>query len=114
MRSGSTNLRKFGAKVHFLNKDPNKDKFATRGISGTFVGYPKNAKGYKVWVPERRKFMIDIRLDEVENVISKNQEPSLYDSEEDSDRKFIDIEYSTRNVSVHEKPRDDKIIGDNL
>ena len=51
-------LRKFGIKVHFLNKIPNKGKFSPRGILGILVGYSEASKAYRVWRPDDRKIHI--------------------------------------------------------
>lgn len=51
-------LKTFGTKVHVLDKEPGKDKFASRTIVGYFVGYPVEAVGYKLWIPEWRKFIV--------------------------------------------------------
>ena len=51
-------LRIFRAKVYVLNKIPGKDKFAPRSRKGTFVGYPRESKGYRIWIPAERKIVI--------------------------------------------------------
>lgn len=51
-------FRKFGEKVFFLDKSPNKDKLRPRGIEGIFVGYSTVAKAYRIWVPTERKIRI--------------------------------------------------------
>lgn len=53
-----TYLKTFGSQVYVLNKDPAKGKFADRSIKGIFVGYPRETKGYRVWLPEARKFVV--------------------------------------------------------
>lgn len=59
-------LRRFGEKAYVLDKNPNLGKFDARGIAGVFVGYPKTNKGFRVWIPERRKFVVarDIKFTE--------------------------------------------------
>lgn len=47
----------FGAKVMVLNKNPNKDKLAQRSINGIFVGYPRDKKGYRVWVESSKQIV---------------------------------------------------------
>jgi len=74
-----SNLRMFGAEVFVLDKDPTKDKLASRSIKGVFIGYPRETKGYRVWVPERRKAIIarDIRfIDSTRDVVMDSQKIS--------------------------------------
>lgn len=47
-------LRSFGSNVFVLDKDPAKDKFAARSTKGTFIGYPRETKGYRILMPEMR------------------------------------------------------------
>jgi len=51
-------LQKFGVKAYILDKTPNKDKFALRGIEGIFIGYSETSKAYRVWIPSERKVRI--------------------------------------------------------
>lgn len=57
-------LRSFGSKVYVLDKDTTKDKFAPRSKQGVFVGYPRDRKGYRVWLPHEHKLIIarDVRF----------------------------------------------------
>ncbi|KMQ90721.1 retrovirus-related pol polyprotein from transposon tnt 1-94 [Lasius niger] len=51
-------LRTFGAKVFVLDNNPAKDKFAPRSIEGVLIGYPRESKRYRVWMPEEHKAVI--------------------------------------------------------
>lgn len=55
-------FRTFGAKV--FDKDPGKDKLAPRSTEGVLVGYPRESKGYRVWMPEEHKAIVarDVRF----------------------------------------------------
>ena len=61
-----SNLREFGVPVYVLNKDPTKDKSAERTIKGIFVGYPRETKGYRIWLPNERKQIVarDVKFPE--------------------------------------------------
>lgn len=67
-----SNLKIFGSKVVVLDKDPNKNKLSPRGIDGIFVGYPREQKGYRIWIPSSRqvicardvRFLEDCTVDE--------------------------------------------------
>lgn len=88
-------LRKFGAKVHILDKNPQQDKFAARAIEGVFVGYPKTNKGFRVWVPENRKFVIsrDIKFYEEKTLGQLLPVSNIEDqnTKDDIEKKFINI-----------------------
>ena len=51
-------LRTFGSKVFVLDKDPTRDKFAPRSAEGVLIGYPRESKGYRVWMPEEHKAIV--------------------------------------------------------
>jgi len=71
-----SNLRMFGAEVFVVDKDPAKDKLAPRSIKGVFIGYPRETKGCRVWVPERRKAIIarDVRfMDSARDIVMDSQ-----------------------------------------
>lgn len=68
-------LQTFGTKVYILDKTPNKDKFAERTKEHMFVGYPRDSKGYRVWVETERKIVIARDLKFVAQ--SKNSNTSI-------------------------------------
>jgi len=51
-------LRIFGSNVYMVDKVQGKDKFAARSKKGVFVGYPREAKGYCVWLPCDKKVVV--------------------------------------------------------
>ena len=57
-------FQQFGSKVYVLNKDPSRGKYDPRGKAGVFVGYPNSSKGYRVWLPDEKKFVTssDVRF----------------------------------------------------
>lgn len=50
-------LRTFGLKVHVLDKSHGKDKLAQRSVESVFVGYPRDRKGFRVWMPSTRQII---------------------------------------------------------
>uniref|UniRef100_A0A0C9QD48 POLX_0 protein n=1 Tax=Fopius arisanus TaxID=64838 RepID=A0A0C9QD48_9HYME len=78
------NIRTFGSKVHVLNKDPSKDKLASRSKEGFFIGYPRETKGYRVWLPNERKSIVtrDIKfLKSTESAAEVNEEQDPFEPE---------------------------------
>lgn len=72
---GIHHLRIFGSRVMILDKDPSKDKLAPRAVEGIFVGYPRDRKGYRVWLPIKRQIVHarDIKFMEEIGVRLKNE-----------------------------------------
>lgn len=68
------NLKTFGSRVFVLDKDPTKDKLSARSLEGVFVGYPRETKGFRVWIPLKHKTIVarDVRFLEEINDISKD------------------------------------------
>uniref|UniRef100_W8B6G9 Retrovirus-related Pol polyprotein from transposon TNT 1-94 n=1 Tax=Ceratitis capitata TaxID=7213 RepID=W8B6G9_CERCA len=57
-------FRSFGSKVMVLDKLPDKNKLAPRCDEGVFVGYPRETKSYRVWIPKAHKIICarDVRF----------------------------------------------------
>lgn len=51
-------LRTFGCRAYMLDKSPGKGKFDARSKECIFVGYSKEAKAYRVWLPNERKIQV--------------------------------------------------------
>lgn len=51
-------LRVFGATVFVHDNDLTKGKLAARSLKGIFIGYPRETKGYRVWLPDKRKSIV--------------------------------------------------------
>lgn len=47
----------FGSKIFILDKTPGKDKLSKRSLEGIFVGYPRERKGYRAWVPSTKRII---------------------------------------------------------
>lgn len=74
-----SNLHIFGSTVYVLDKIPTKDKFAPRSVKGIFVGYPREAKGFRVWLPDERKIVIARDVKFVKNVPDSREDDRLVD-----------------------------------
>jgi len=97
------NLKIFGSKVFVLDKDPTKDKLAARSFEGIFVGYPRETKGFRVWIPSKNKTIIarDVRfLEEISDIPNDSpmlDEPILENTRlsekfsEDSSHKHVEL-----------------------
>ena len=50
-------LRVFGCKVYVHIPDEKRRKLDAKAVEGVFVGYPAGKKGYKIFIPESKKFL---------------------------------------------------------
>ena len=50
--------RVFGCVAFVHDQTPNLSKLAPRSIKGVFVGYSRTQKGYRIYLPEQRKYVI--------------------------------------------------------
>jgi transposase InsO family protein len=71
-------LREFGAPCWSWIPDPG-SKLKPRGERGIFMGYAPHAKAYKIWLPEKRTFVIrrDVIFDESNARYPNTSPPSL-------------------------------------
>lgn len=53
-------LKTFGTKVLVLDKNPSKNKLVQRSVEGIFVGYPREKRGFRVWISSSRQ-IVDAR-----------------------------------------------------
>ena len=53
-----SNLRVFGSKVHYLDRDPERGKLDQRGQEGIFLGYSDESKAYRIWSNKKRGVII--------------------------------------------------------
>lgn len=114
--SSCDHMRNFGSTVFVLNKDPAKSKLADRSMRGIFVGYPRESKGYNIWLPETRKVIVarDLKFREnnfgyseenidpgdlIDNSVSECEEPKP------SSTVHIDEEFSLNDS--YEEPMED-------
>ena len=49
-------LRAFGCNVFMHVPDEKRQKLDKKAVKGIFVGYPEGSKGYKIFIPESKKF----------------------------------------------------------
>ncbi|GBP76638.1 Retrovirus-related Pol polyprotein from transposon TNT 1-94 [Eumeta japonica] len=89
-------LRAFGSTVYVLDKNPAKGKLSDRSMKGIFVGYPRETKGYRIWLSESRKFIVarDVKFIE-DNVttILKNQkiEQLIINDYENENKPWVEL-----------------------
>lgn len=76
-RPNVNHLQKFGVGAYVLDKTPNKDKLAPRGVEGIFVGYSETSKAYRIWIPAERKVRVtrDIKF---KTEFGINKSPQLW------------------------------------
>jgi len=70
-------MRIFGSNVYILDKIQGKDKFAARSKKGVFVGYPREAKDYRVWLPCDKKVMVARDIKFFEKSTDKEKQTNL-------------------------------------
>lgn len=87
-------MKVFGSEVYVLDKSPAKGKFDPRSKKGIFVGYPREVKGYRVWMPKEKKIIIarDVKFLELRK--------SSY-----NDRKSVDIFNLPSIAEIEEKQK---------
>jgi hypothetical protein len=77
-----SNLKVFGCSAYF---HVNEGKLEPRAKKETFVGYPMNVKGYKIWCPSLSKFLIsrDVTFDELAMLKARDDavEPAIKENE---------------------------------
>ena len=61
-------LKVFGCKVWYL-KSPGEDKFDSRADEGIFVGYDRQVKGYRIYLPKTKKVIISCHVRFEENIL---------------------------------------------
>ncbi|CAD6993124.1 unnamed protein product [Ceratitis capitata] len=80
-----------------LNKDPGKNKLSPRAIEGIFVGYPRDRKGYRIWVPSSHQIICarDVKFLEADHKQSKRNDLSddllLYHTDSECDARHEDF-----------------------
>lgn len=107
-----SHLRIFGCKVYILDKSQGKTKMDYPGKQGVFVGYSETTKGYRIWIPEKRKIEVsrDVRfinefLPNDEHKSSKSPlESTTNTSENVNGQKWIEFEYLSTNPIREEVP----------
>lgn len=92
-------LRVFGSRVVYLDRDPTRGKFDQRGLDGIFLGFSEESKGYRIWSSEKKKVIVrrDVKfVEEVKQDISDvkrtDKTPSPADESGDINRS-VDVEF---------------------
>lgn len=74
-----SDIKTFGSRVYYLNKDPGKGKLDPRGLEGIFVGYSTECKAFRVWTSTKRKVIVSrdvkfIKDDKLDHIINEKFE----------------------------------------
>jgi hypothetical protein len=83
-------LRRLGCKAYAFVEDSNRKKLDPKAAEGYLIGYSDVSKGYRIWVPDKRKIIekSSVIFDELE-VYQKAKE--MVDGEENKEevKKFL-------------------------
>lgn len=60
-------LKVFGCMVFAHNNEPDRNKLDKKAFKSIFLGYAANQKGYKCYIPEKRKLIVTMDLTFFEN-----------------------------------------------
>jgi hypothetical protein len=71
-------LRVFGCKVFVYNEDPQCQKLDDRAIPGYFAGYSSEVKGWQIWLPDSKKFILFRNVKFLETSFRNNPNTSLH------------------------------------
>jgi len=118
-----SHMKTFGSTVYVLNKDTSKDKFGARSNKGIFIGYPRESKGYRVWLPDSRKIVVARDVEFLEKTPETSEDSNEFDFLQEPDQERImvsdddetaakDVEFTFANpvapttVGVGQQPED--------
>ena len=70
--------RVFGCAAYVHDHTPNLSKLAPRSLKGVFVGYSRTQKGYRVYLPDQRKYLVsaDVTFSEATRYFTSPLSPS--------------------------------------
>ena len=70
--------RVFGCVAYVHDHTPNLSKLAPRSLKGVFVGYSRTQKGYRVYLPDQRKYLVsaDVTFSEATRYFTSPLSPS--------------------------------------
>lgn len=77
-RPSGNHLKVFGSKAFVLNKQ-RRGKFTAKAKEGVFVGYAQNAKGFRVYFPERNSVVISRDVKIIDKMYYDNEDQSYDD-----------------------------------
>jgi len=93
-------MKIFGSTV--LNKGTSKDKFEARSNKGIFIGYPRESKGYRVWLPDSRKIVVARDVKFLEKTPEASEDSNEFDFLQEPNQERImvsdDDETATKDV----------------
>lgn len=89
-------MKTFGSRVYFLDRDPGRSKLDQRGREGIFLGYDDASKGYRVYSLDKKKVLIsrDVKFFENED-LSEDVRKHLLDEDVAPGETFIDLHWSS-------------------
>ena len=62
-------IRVFGCNVYMHIPDEKRRKLDAKAVKGVFVGYPHGKKGYKIYIPESKKFVASHDVTIMEKIV---------------------------------------------
>lgn len=82
--------------MYVLDKGPAKNKLSDRSLKGIFVGYLRETKGYRIWLPESKTFIIarDVKFikDNISTTLKNQQVKLLFVSDlENKNKPWIEL-----------------------
>lgn len=115
-----SNFRTFGCKVFYLDRDPGKGKFDSRGREGVFLGYADESKAYRVWSSEKRRVVITRDVKFLEDALPQpdvgvgvSSRQDVKDKDVVNAQNSIEFEFTSKPVE-QEVTRDDGRDSDDL
>ena len=108
-------IRVFGCMVYVHIPDEKRRKLDPKAVKGIFVGYPQGKKGYKIYIPESKKFVASRDVTFMEKSFSTQslagQEPfstsSTFDTFPTFDNTFDKSEQPTKMINLEFEDDDD-------
>lgn len=110
-----SHIRIFGSKSYCLRRDPGRGKLEPRGEEGILVEYSEASKGYRIWLPDKRKVIISRDVKFLENLDQRSKDwddfaPKNTFELSNDDTKSGDItsEHSTIDILLDEYPQENE------
>lgn len=100
-----SNLRIFGSKVYYLDRNPERSKLDQRGHEGVFLGYSDESKGYRIWSKEKRKVIVsrDVKFFEFKNTHHKTGDEDKINNSSNNNEKKANVVSQSWSTMQHPK-----------
>ena len=99
-------LKVFESRVYYLDTEPGKEKLDQRSREGIFIGYSDESKGYRLWLPEKRKVIMSRNVKFLETEGSSkdmtDNKTQASTSKENSNQTFEEIPHPVENFQKPE------------